>query len=82
MKTCFIFVNIEFGKEMEFKQELEKISGTEIIFETNIAAYDFIVKVIANTDEELRNIVFKIRDIKSRRSTLTLTEKSSWRKEN
>lgn len=82
MKTCFIFVNIEFGKEMEFKQELVKIPETEIIFETTIAAYDFIVKVIANTDEELRRIVFKIRDIKSRKSTLTLMEKSSWRKEN
>jgi len=79
MKTCFVFVNVSLGKESESLLEINKIPNAKVIFETNVAAYDFIIKVEANTDEKLTIIISKIRKIKFIRSTLTLIEKSSWR---
>jgi len=72
MPRAFILVNVESGAEEQALKQLKNIEGVEESYVT-YGVYDLMVRVKANTMEELKDIVtHKIRTSKQVRSTLTL----------
>ena len=72
MPRAFILVNVESGAEEQALKQLKSIEGVEESYVT-YGVYDLMVRVKANTMEELKDIVtHKIRTSKQVRSTLTL----------
>ena len=72
MPRAFILVNVEPGAEEQELHQLKSIQGVEESYVT-YGVYDLMVRVKANTMEELKDIVtHKIRTSKQVHSTLTL----------
>ena len=72
MPRAFILVNVEPGAEEQALKQLKSIEGVEESYVT-YGVYDLMVRVKANTMDELKNLVtHKIRTSKQVRSTLTL----------
>ena len=72
MPRAFILVNVESGAEDQALQLLKSIEGVEESYVT-YGVYDLMVRVRANTMEELKDIItHKIRTSKQVHSTLTL----------
>ncbi len=72
MPRAFILVNVESGSEEQALKQLKSIEGVEESYVT-YGVYDLMVRVKANTMEELKDIVtHKIRTSKQVHSTLTL----------
>ncbi|HEX7483288.1 MAG TPA: Lrp/AsnC ligand binding domain-containing protein [Candidatus Bathyarchaeia archaeon] len=72
MPRAFILVNVESGAEEQALKQLKSIEGVEESYVT-YGVYDLMVRVKANTMEELKDIVtHKIRTSRQVRATLTL----------
>jgi DNA-binding Lrp family transcriptional regulator len=72
MPRAFILINVETGAEERALKQLKSIDGVEESYVT-YGVYDLIVRVKADTMDELKDIVtHKIRTSKQVRSTLTL----------
>ena len=69
---AFVMVNIEVGTEAEVAEQLKKIKrATEVCF--LYGNYDFLVRVEANSIEDVKNCVSNIRRLENVKSTLTMT---------
>ena len=72
MPRAFVLVNVEPGTEEQALNQLKSIEGVEESYVT-YGVYDLMVRVKANTMDELKDIVtHKIRTSMQVRSTLTL----------
>jgi DNA-binding Lrp family transcriptional regulator len=72
MPRAFVLVNVEPGTEEQALKQLKSIEGVEESYVT-YGVYDLMVRIKANTMEELKDIVtHKIRTSKQVHSTLTL----------
>jgi DNA-binding Lrp family transcriptional regulator len=73
MSKAFVLVNTDLGSESEIKSLLKKADHIVGVYEV-YGVYDLVVEVEAESDQELKNVVFsKIRTLKHVRSTLTLS---------
>ncbi|HJT10587.1 MAG TPA: Lrp/AsnC ligand binding domain-containing protein [Candidatus Nitrosotalea sp.] len=73
MDALYILINCDLGSEIEIINELAKIPEVKEVRGT-YGIYDIFVKVQADSDATLENIVtHKIRRIPKVRSTVTLT---------
>ena len=73
MKRAFVLVNVELGSDAEIESELKKINRIAGVHQV-YGVYDLIVEIVAESDKELKEIVFShIRPLKHVKSTLTLT---------
>ncbi len=72
MTKAYILLNVEGGSEDEVLNQIKNIGGVEQAY-VSYGVYDLILKVKADTMQELRDVVtHKIRQIKQVQSTLTL----------
>ena len=72
MKKAFVMISTDLGTERVLQSELKKVQGIVGVYQV-FGIYDIVVVVEAETEEELKDIVFsKIRTLKYLRSTLTL----------
>lgn len=72
MTKAYILLNVEGGSEDEVLNQIKNIGGIEQAY-VSYGVYDLILKVKADTMQELRDVVtHKIRQIKQVQSTLTL----------
>ncbi len=72
MPSAFVLINVEAGKEDSVLKQVRKIGTVEESY-VSYGVYDLVVKVKANSMEELKDIVsHKIRAINELRSSLTL----------
>ncbi len=72
MTRAYILLNVEGGAEDNVLGQVKSISGVEQAY-VSYGVYDLILKVKADTMQELRDVVtHKIRQIKQVQSTLTL----------
>ena len=73
MKRGFVLVNVELGSDAEIESELKKIERIVGVHQV-YGVYDLIVEIEAQSDQELKEVVFsRIRPLKHVKSTLTLT---------
>jgi len=69
---AFVLINTNLGTETVLEKELKKVEGIVGVYQV-FGAYDMIVVVEAESEEQLKDIVFsRIRTLKYLRSTLTL----------
>ncbi len=72
MPRAFVLINVEAGAEDSVLKQVRKIGTVEESY-VSYGVYDLVVKVKANSMEELKDIVsHKIRAISEVRSSLTL----------
>jgi DNA-binding Lrp family transcriptional regulator len=72
MPQAYVLLNVETGKEDEVLKQLKSSGAVEESY-VSYGVYDLILKVKANTIEQLKEVVTgKIRTINQVRSTLTL----------
>jgi DNA-binding Lrp family transcriptional regulator len=72
MPRAYVLFNVESGSEESVLKQLKNISNIEEAY-VSYGVYDLVVRVKANTMEELKDsVTHKIRTIKQVRSTLTL----------
>jgi len=72
MPRAFVLFNVESGSEENVLKQLRNLNNVEEAY-VSYGVYDLVVRVKANTMEELKDAVtHKIRTIKQVRSTLTL----------
>ena len=72
MKRAFVMINTHVGTETVLAKELKKVEGIVGVYQV-YGAYDIVVVVEAESEEQLKDIVFsRIRTLKYLRSTLTL----------
>ncbi len=72
MPRAFVLLNVETGSEDNVLKQLKKIGLVEEAY-VSYGVYDLIIKVKADTMEDLKEVVtYKIRKIDQVRSTLTL----------
>jgi DNA-binding Lrp family transcriptional regulator len=72
MPRAFVLVNVESGAEEQVLKQLKSVEGVAEAYVT-YGVYDLMVRVKADTMEELKDIVtHKIRTSKQVHSTLTL----------
>ena len=72
MPRAFVLLNVETGSEDNVLKQLKQIGLVEEAY-VSYGVYDLIIKVKADTMEELKEVVtYKIRKIDQVRSTLTL----------
>jgi DNA-binding Lrp family transcriptional regulator len=72
MPEAFVLINVESGFEDSVLKELRSISGVEEAY-FSYGVYDIIIKVKAETMEQLKDMVtMHIRTLSKVRSTLTL----------
>jgi len=73
MRSAFVLVNTNLGKEVEVESELRKVEGIVGVYQV-YGVYDVVVKIEAESEKQLKDIIFsKIRTLEDVRSTLTLT---------
>lgn len=68
---AFILINSEVGYEKKLIPELKMIDKVSEVFLV-LGLYDIIVKVKANSIQEIETVVAKIRQFKSIKSTLSM----------
>jgi DNA-binding Lrp family transcriptional regulator len=72
MRRAFILINTNLGTETALQSELKKVEGIVGVYQV-YGVYDMVVVVEAESEEQLKDIVFsRIRTLKYLRSTLTL----------
>ncbi len=72
MVSAYVLINCDIGSEEDVISHLKTIDGVKEVHGT-FGAYDVIVKIGSDTHETLRDtLTWKIRKIKTIRSTLTL----------
>ncbi len=72
MRRAFVLINTNLGTEDVLRSELEKVEGIVGVYQV-YGVYDMVVVVEADSDEQLKDMVFsRIRSLKFLRSTLTL----------
>ena len=72
MPRAYVLFNVESGSEDAVLKQLRSLSNVEEAY-VSYGVYDLIVRIKANTMEELKeSVTHKIRTIKQVRSTLTL----------
>jgi DNA-binding Lrp family transcriptional regulator len=72
MPRAFVLINVEAGAEDSVLEQLKNIYGVEEAY-VSYGVYDLVIKVKADTMEELKNsVTSKIRVLSKVRSTLTL----------
>ncbi len=72
MPSAFVLINVEAGAEDSVLKQVRKIGTVEESY-VSYCVYDLVVKVKANSMEELKDTVsHKIRTINEVRSSLTL----------
>jgi DNA-binding Lrp family transcriptional regulator len=74
MPRAYVLLNVESGSEDSVLNQLKSLSNVEESY-ISYGVYDLVVRIKANTMEELKNsVTHKIRAIKQVRSTLTLIQ--------
>jgi len=72
MRKAFVMINTDLGTETVLQSELKKVEGIVGAYQV-FGIYDMVVVVEAESEEELKDIIFsRIRTLKYLRSTLTL----------
>jgi DNA-binding Lrp family transcriptional regulator len=72
MRRAFVLINTNLGTETVLQSELKKVEGIVGVYQV-YGVFDMVVVVEAESEEQLRHIVFsQIRPLKYLRSTLTL----------
>ena len=72
MPRAFVLLNVEAGSEDNVLEQIKKIGVAEEVY-VSYGVYDLILKVKADSMEELKEVVtYKIRALNKVRSTLTL----------
>ena len=72
MPLAFVLVSVQIGSEREVLEALRKVEGVEEAYVV-YGAYDIVVKVKAESMDELREIVtYKIRKLDKVQSTQTM----------
>ena len=71
MERAYVLLNVEIDSEREVLNALEDIPEVKEAYQI-YAVYDFIISVEAETMQELKDLINRIRDIGKIRSTLTL----------
>lgn len=71
MTLAYILINTEAGNEYNVYETIKNIKG---VIETNIVygVYDIVLKAETDGDDQLKEIIDKIRKVDKIRSTLTL----------
>jgi DNA-binding Lrp family transcriptional regulator len=73
MPQAYVLLNVDTGAENDVLKQLKSVVAVEEAY-VSYGVYDLIVRVKAETTEELQGAVTrKIRSLKQVRSTLTLT---------
>jgi uncharacterized protein with GYD domain len=72
MRKAFVLINANPGREIVLRSELKKVEGITGIYQV-YGAYDMVVAIEAESEEQIKDIVFsRIRTLRYLRSTLTL----------
>ena len=72
MSMAFAMISAETGVEAEIMEELKNIPGVQEVYQV-YGVYDIIIKIEAETMQELREVVFsRVRNLDKIRSTLTM----------
>jgi len=72
MTTAFIMINAEIGFEDQLEEELRKLNNVREVHPV-YGAYDIVVKVEAETMDQLKEVISRIRKLDKIKSTLTMT---------
>jgi DNA-binding Lrp family transcriptional regulator len=72
MTMAFIMLNAEVGSEDELAKDLKKLANVKEVYPV-YGVYDIVVKVEADTMEQLREVVSRIRKLNKVKSSLTMT---------
>jgi DNA-binding Lrp family transcriptional regulator len=72
MTIAFVMLNAEVGSEDELVRELRKLNNVREVYPV-YGVYDIVVKVEAETMDQLREVVSRIRKLNKVRSSLTMT---------
>lgn len=76
MKRAFVLVNSDLASEAELQSELNKVPGVAAVYQV-YGLYDMIVELEAESDQELKDLIFsKIRPLNLVKSTITLVVSS------
>ena len=72
MTMAFIMLNAEVGSEDELAKDLKKLANVREVYPV-YGVYDIVVKVEAETMDQLREVVSRIRKLNKVKSSLTMT---------
>jgi DNA-binding Lrp family transcriptional regulator len=72
MTMAFVMINAEVGSEDELVREIMKLSNVREVHPV-YGVYDIVVKVEAETMDQLKEVISRIRKLDKIRSTLTMT---------
>jgi uncharacterized protein with GYD domain len=73
MRRAFVLINTNPGTDTVLRSELKKVEGIVDVYQV-YGAFDMVVVVEAESDEQIKDIVFsRIRTLKYLRSTITLS---------
>lgn len=72
MTTAFIMINAEIGSEDQLAGELRKLNNVREVHPV-YGVYDIVVKVEAETMDQLKEVISRIRKLDKIKSTLTMT---------
>ena len=72
MTMAFVMINAELGSEDELVRELRKLNNVREVHPV-YGVYDIVVKVEAETMNQLKEVISGIRKLNKIRSTLTMT---------
>ena len=72
MTMAFVMLNAEVGSEDELVSELRKLNNVREVYPV-YGVYDIVAKVEAETMEQLKEVISRIRKLNRVRSTLTMT---------
>ncbi len=72
MTVAFVMINAEVGSEDELVTELKKVTHVREVYPV-YGVYDIVAKVEAETMEQLKGVILRIRKFNKIRSTLTMT---------
>ena len=72
MTIAFVMINAEVGSEDELVRELRKLNNVREVYPV-YGVYDIVVKVEAETMDQLKEVILRIRRVNKIRSTLTMT---------
>ena len=72
MITAFIMINAEIGSEDQLAGELRKLNNVREVHPV-YGAYDIVAKVEAETMDQLKEVISRIRKLDKIKSTLTMT---------
>ena len=76
MNTAYVLISCEVATEKSILAELKSLESAKEVSGL-FGSYDIIVKLEAASEEELKDMVLKIRNLKKIRTTVTLTVKET-----